>query len=90
MANKFYAVRSGRETGIFETWDECKRLVTGFKGAEYKGFMTLAEAPSTSPSSTSKPIPAEFPLAAFWPPEATTPWAAKIGTTNSTASSAGT
>lgn len=44
MAKKFYAVRSGRETGIFKTWDECKRLVTGFKGAEYKGFMTLAEA----------------------------------------------
>lgn len=44
MAKKYYAVRSGRETGIFENWNECKRLITGFKGAEYKGFMTLSEA----------------------------------------------
>lgn len=44
MAKKFYAVRSGRETGIFTSWDECKRLVTGFKGAQYKGFETLEEA----------------------------------------------
>lgn len=44
MAKNFYAVRSGRETGIFKTWNECKRYITGFKGAEYKGFMTLEEA----------------------------------------------
>lgn len=44
MAKKFYAVRSGRETGIFTSWDECKRLVTGFKGAAYKGFETIKEA----------------------------------------------
>lgn len=44
MAKNFYAVRRGRETGIFKTWNECKRYITGFKGAEYKGFMTLEEA----------------------------------------------
>lgn len=44
MAKKYYAVKSGRETGIFTSWDECKRLVTGFKGAQYKGFDELAAA----------------------------------------------
>lgn len=44
MAKKFYAVKSGRKTGIFKTWAECQRQVTGFKGAAFKGFETLAEA----------------------------------------------
>ena len=41
---KFYAVKKGRKTGIFLTWDECKEQVTGFKGAIYKSFKTLEEA----------------------------------------------
>ena len=44
MAKKYYAVRIGRQTGIFESWDECKRQVTGFKGAAFKGFETRADA----------------------------------------------
>lgn len=44
MAKKFYAVRNGRENGIYKTWAECQRQVTGFKGAEFKGFETLSEA----------------------------------------------
>lgn len=35
---KYYAVRQGRKVGIFTDWDECKRLVTGYKGAEFKSF----------------------------------------------------
>ena len=41
---KFYAVRSGRETGIFESWEECQKQVTGFSGAEFKSFTTRQEA----------------------------------------------
>ena len=41
---KFYAVKKGKKTGIFSTWDECKDQVTGFKGAVYKSFKTLSEA----------------------------------------------
>lgn len=44
MASKFYAVRKGKKTGIFLTWDECKENVTGFSGAEYKSFKTKEEA----------------------------------------------
>lgn len=44
MAKKFYAVKNGRHTGIFKTWEECRRQVTGFKGAAFKGFETLEDA----------------------------------------------
>ncbi|MCM1181973.1 MAG: ribonuclease H family protein [Roseburia sp.] len=44
MAKKFYAVKAGRETGIFETWAECRNQIHGFSGAIYKSFATKAEA----------------------------------------------
>jgi len=44
MMAKFYAVKKGKKTGIFSTWDECKEQVTGFKGAVYKSFKILSEA----------------------------------------------
>lgn len=44
MAKKFYAVRKGITTGIFRSWDECKNAVSGYSGAEYRGFSTEEEA----------------------------------------------
>ena len=41
---KFYAVRQGRKTGMFLTWDECKKQVMGYPGAIYKSFGTEEEA----------------------------------------------
>lgn len=41
---KFYAVKQGRNIGIYNTWNECKEEVNGFSGAEYKSFSTLEEA----------------------------------------------
>lgn len=41
---KYYAVRNGYHTGIFNTWDECKKEVSGFSGAEYKSFTKLEDA----------------------------------------------
>jgi len=35
---KIYAVRKGKQTGKFLTWDECKSYTQGFSGAEYKSF----------------------------------------------------
>ena len=35
---KYYAVKVGRQTGIFNTLEECKEQVDGFEGAEYKSF----------------------------------------------------
>ncbi len=44
MASKFYAVRKGKKAGIYLSWDECKSMVHGFAGAEYKSFSTRQEA----------------------------------------------
>lgn len=37
-AKKFYAVARGRKTGIFLTWEQCKRQVQGFSDERYKSF----------------------------------------------------
>ncbi len=39
-----YAVRKGRQVGIFNTWDEAKVHVQGFSGAEHHKFKTRMEA----------------------------------------------
>ncbi len=44
MASKYYAVKEGRNIGVFGTWDECKAQVDGYSGAIYKSFKTLEEA----------------------------------------------
>ena len=44
MAKKYYAVRKGAVTGIFDNWDECKSSVDGYSGAEYKSFSSIEEA----------------------------------------------
>ena len=41
---KFYAVREGREKGIFTSWAECKNAIFGFSGAVYKSFESEAAA----------------------------------------------
>ena len=66
MAKKYYAVRAGRKTGIFETWDECRAQTTGFKGASFKSFPTLAEAEAymRGENDLTKATPAESTTAA--------------------------
>lgn len=44
MAQKYYAVKVGMTTGIFETWEECKASVDGYPGALYKSFKSLSDA----------------------------------------------
>lgn len=44
MAKKFYAVRRGKVSGLFFTWEDCKNSVHGYPGAEYKSFPSLEEA----------------------------------------------
>ena len=44
MAKKIYAVRKGHMTGLFYNWETCKKQVTGYPGAEYKGFLTEDDA----------------------------------------------
>lgn len=44
MAGKFYAVKEGRNIGIFMSWDECKKQIDGYSGAKYKSFKSIQEA----------------------------------------------
>jgi len=41
---KYYVVWEGNNSGIFNTWDECKLQTKNYKGAKYKSFTTLKEA----------------------------------------------
>ena len=44
MKSKYYVVWRGNSTGVFNTWEECKKQINGFTGALYKGFATKTEA----------------------------------------------
>jgi ribonuclease HI len=44
MAQKFYVVWSGRQTGVFADWATAQRAVTGYAGARFKSFPTRAQA----------------------------------------------
>lgn len=60
--SKFYAVRKGRKTGVFSTWADCQKQVTGYSGAEFKGFKSKNDAIAyldgivTSSSTFQKPL----------------------------------
>lgn len=41
---KYYAVKKGTVTGVFNTWTECRDSVEGYPGAEYKSFASQKEA----------------------------------------------
>ena len=41
---KIYAVKRGKKTGVFKTWEECRDSVEGYPKAEYKSFASVREA----------------------------------------------
>lgn len=53
-SKKFYAVREGRKSGIYNTWNDCKEQVNGFKGAIYKSFTNIEDATSFININNSK------------------------------------
>lgn len=62
---KVYGVRVGMQTGKFFSWDEVKPLVTGYPGAQFKGFPTEAEVDeylAFVPNGVSVPSPAAPPV----------------------------
>lgn len=67
MAGKFYAVKAGRQTGIFNSWEECKKQVDCYPSASYKSFKTAAEAaayigliPNQTAIANANNSPADF------------------------------
>ena len=51
---KFYVVWKGKKNGVFTSWDECKKSIDGFKGAEYKSFPDIAAATKAAKETYSK------------------------------------
>ena len=68
---KYYVVWEGVETGIFDSWDKCQKIIKGVKGAKYKAFDSEAEARNAfaqgywqvinATKKTSKPKPSPTP-----------------------------
>lgn len=48
----YYAVRNGRNIGIFTSWNDCNESVKGYKNASYKKFDTIQEAEMFIQNST--------------------------------------
>jgi ribonuclease HI len=44
MSETYYVVKKGYQTGIFKTWNECKRAVDGFSGPVFKKFDSFKAA----------------------------------------------
>lgn len=71
---KWYVVWKGVKTGIFDTWDECKVLVNGVEGAQYKSYESKAEAEAAyvkgyqrpSASAIKKPATSKSKSAIIW------------------------
>ena len=60
---KYYVVWKGRKTGIFTSWNECKKQIDRFSDAKYKSFKTRQEAEEafkedsySTQSSKSSPV----------------------------------
>jgi ribonuclease HI len=68
----YYAVRIGREPGIYRTWEECKVQVDGYAKAQYKGFGSLEEAEAyLGYAKTNEPcVPKPSGASPFNPPSA--------------------
>lgn len=68
-AKKVYAVKKGKVTGVFYSWEECKASVDGYPGAEYKGFFSLEEAGrylgEKAEASLDEELPEEGKLLAY-------------------------
>jgi len=41
---KYYVVWYGNPAGIYNSWEACKKAITGISGAQYKSFESLEEA----------------------------------------------
>lgn len=50
----YYAVRSGRNPGVFNTWEECQASTKGYQGAQFKKFATQEEAIAFSSNSSQQ------------------------------------
>jgi len=53
---KFYAVRIPAPAAVYNTWDECQRVVHGKAGAQFKSFASRLEAETWAGLHASAPV----------------------------------
>lgn len=58
----YYAVAQGRILCIVTSWDECKSLIDGFKGAVYKKFKTRSDAEEFMMANKPPPVIESAPM----------------------------
>lgn len=51
---KFYVVWKGKKTGVFTSWNDCKKQIDGFQGAQYKAFASKIDAEKALTESYEK------------------------------------
>ncbi|GEN49353.1 ribonuclease H1 domain-containing protein [Alkalibacterium pelagium] len=56
MPKKYYAVKKGRQTGVFTTWSDAQKVISGYSNAEFKSFTTKTEAEDYLKGSDSASI----------------------------------
>ena len=61
MAQKFYVVWAGRQTGVFSDWATTQRAVDKYTGARFKSFPTRAEAEQAFARGGAASVPPESP-----------------------------
>jgi ribonuclease HI len=61
MAQKFYVVWSGRQTGVFADWATTHRAVDKYAGARFKSFPTRAEAEQAFGRGGDASVPPKTP-----------------------------
>lgn len=44
MAQKYYVVWKGFQTGVFDNWNSCREAIFGYQNAVYKSFASFEEA----------------------------------------------
>jgi viroplasmin and RNaseH domain-containing protein len=88
---KYYAVKRGRQPGIFDSWEACQACIQNFGGAIFKGFATYEEAEAwyrgeggasklaNAPSQASRPRAAAAPVPLDRPPTAGPCYAVRRG-----------
>ena len=63
MAQKYYVVWQGRQTGVFNDWATCKKQIDHFPGARYKSFKTEQEAQAALKNGAVKTTAGKFSAA---------------------------
>jgi ribonuclease HI len=60
---KYYAVKVGKNPGIYENWESAKENVIGYEGAIYKSFSSKEDAIAFLSSNNTDNTPINKPTA---------------------------